>query len=240
MGSTAYLLMREVERDDPAFLWALGFSVICHLIVIALQTIMIRTGSPPPIRKTMEVVYDHPSSETATRAPDTLAALTARATEPPSVTMSTHHIQVGGGSASGLLDGLAGFAGDGVSSFVATPSPLQGSIVDLSNLAEASQGDPVLLSYFSAIREQIQRTANRQTWISSEESEGIIYVTFLLTSTGHVTSPRVVPERSASSALLQEIAVKIIAASSPFPPLPPSLHGAAKTIVVPLEFLRSS
>lgn len=243
--------MREVERDDPAFLWALGVSVMCHLIVIALQAITIRAGRPPLVRKTTEVVYDQPSSEAAKQVRETLSHLTARATELPSLTMSTPQIRVGGGPTGGLLDRLSGFgdqeasgvlgrAGTSVSSSLSTPSLLQTAVVDLGNLAEASQGDPVLLSYFSAIREQIQRTANRRTWISSDASEGIIYVTFLLTPAGHVRSPQVLPDRSASSALLQEIAVKIIAASSPFPPLPPSLHGAAKTIVVPLEFLRSS
>ncbi len=42
-------------------------------------------------------------------------------------------------------------------------------VVDLANLADASGGNPVLLSYFGLIRDQIQRTANTRPsgWIAS-------------------------------------------------------------------------
>jgi TonB family protein len=239
-------------HHDPAFLWSLGISVACHLLVIITQTLALPRTSLPPIRqKTMEVVYEHPASDRLAEVQDALEDLKTRSAAPPALTVSSHHIHVGTGQGGALLGGIPwvgegepgmalGASGSGASALW-TGSPLvQASVVDLSNLAEASRGDPVLLSYFSAIRERIQRTANEQTWMSSEASEGMVYVSFLLTRSGQVASPQALVERSASSPQLHAIAVKIIAASSPFPPLPPSLEGAAKTIVVPLEFLRGS
>ncbi|MBI4354014.1 MAG: TonB family protein [Candidatus Omnitrophica bacterium] len=229
-------------NDTTAFRWALGLSILCHLVVIGLQAMVMKTASHASIRQTMDVVYERASVE-ATPRQVPLSDLAARAASLPQVTMSTHHIQVGGGSLGGGLDGLPAAAEPAASAVFGIggpPSLLPTSVVDLSNLAEASQGDPVLLSYFSAIREQIQRTANQRTWTSSDESEGVITVTFVLNSVGHATSPQVVLERSVSSSALQDMAVRIIDASSPFPPLPPSLQDSAKTIVVPLEFLKSS
>ena len=114
------------------------------------------------------------------------------------------------------------------------------AIVDLTNLVEAAQGNPVLLSYFSAIREQIQDTANRRTWMTGEGRGGIVYVSFVLKSAGHVHSVAIMEDRSSSSQTLRNIAAKIVKSSAPFPPFPPSLRERRKTIIVPLEFLLRS
>ena len=97
-----------------------------------------------------------------------------------------------------------------------------------------------MLSYFSAIREQIQRAANRRTWLTGEQREGLVYVSFVLTSTGAVQEAAVVSGRSAASPDLRDVAVQIVKAASPFPPFPPSMGEPNKTIVVPLEFLLGS
>jgi TonB family protein len=110
------------------------------------------------------------------------------------------------------------------------------NFVDLTNLAEAARGDPVLLSYFGAIREQIQRTANRQDWTMGQD-QGLVYISFVLTPDGQVSDLRIVRERSANSAALHDVAMRIVNAAAPFPAFPPSLQGGHKTIVVPLEFL---
>ena len=114
-------------------------------------------------------------------------------------------------------------------------------VVDLTNLAEAAQGNPVLLSYFSVIREQIQQTANKRTWMTGQERvEGIVYLSFVLSPKGRIQSAAVVPERSVSSSALQGVALNIIKAAGPFPPFPPSMDEPSKTVVVPLEFLMGS
>src|SRR3989338_962733 len=240
--------MASPMQHDRAFLWSLGISVVCHLLGIIAQTVVLPPTSMVPRRQqAMEVVYEDSASNRRAEAHESLADLKTRSAAPPAVTVSSHHIHVGIGQSGPLLGGIPGMSemgleasGGGASALWSAPPLVQASVVDLSNLAEASRGDPVLLSYFSAIRERIQRTANQQTWMSSEASEGIVYVSFLLIRSGQIASPKALVERSASSPQLHAIAVKIITASSPFPPLPPSLQGEAKTIVVPLEFLRGS
>jgi len=119
-------------------------------------------------------------------------------------------------------------------------SSSRAAVIDLTNLVEAAQGNPVLLSYFGAIREQIQRTANQQTWMTGQPVQGVVYISFLLTSTGQVVVANVVADRSVSSSALQDIALRIVKASNPFNPFPPSMPEPSKTIVVPLEFLTGS
>lgn len=118
--------------------------------------------------------------------------------------------------------------------------PGRSAIVDLTNLLEAAQGNPVLLSYYSAIREQIQRTANRRTWMTGEGQGGVVHVSFVLLSSGQVYSAAIVGDRSAPSKTLRKIALNIVRAASPFHAFPPSMAERMKTIIVPLEFLLGS
>ena len=112
--------------------------------------------------------------------------------------------------------------------------------VDLTNLAEAAQGNPVLLSYFGTVREKIQRTDYTQTWFpKGEVAGGIVYIGFELNRAGAIQSATIVPGRSTASSTLCDIALRIVKASNPFLPFPPSLHDSSKTIVVPLEFVSS-
>jgi TonB family protein len=113
------------------------------------------------------------------------------------------------------------------------------AIVDLGNVADAAQGDPVLLSYFIAIRDQIQRAANRQTWSAQGAGHGLVYVTFLLSANGSIQSAQSVRDRSVALPTLQAMAVTIVKSAGPFAPFPPSVPGGSKTIVIPLEFLLS-
>lgn len=114
---------------------------------------------------------------------------------------------------------------------------LRSSVVDLGDLVEASGGDPVLLSYFSLIRERIQETANQQRWLEEQVAQGIMFVSFVLEASGSVHGLGVVPGRSSGPPALQSAAVAIVRTSAPFPPFPPSIKDPQKTIVVPLEFL---
>lgn len=118
--------------------------------------------------------------------------------------------------------------------------PELSSVIDLTDLTTASGGDPVLLSYFSAIRQQIQQVANRRPWAIREEREGLVYVAFVLSSTGAIEETNIVSGRSASSAQLRDVALRIVKAAAPFAPFPPSMTESSKRIVVPLEFLFGS
>lgn len=128
-----------------------------------------------------------------------------------------------------------------------SPEPLlpeataaRAAVVDLTNLVEAAEGNPVLLSYFTAIREQIQLAANNQTWMTGQGQSGMVFVSFVLTSKGQLQSATVVGDRSAPSQRLRNIALEIVTSAEPFPPFPPSMPDARKTIIVPLEFLLGS
>ena len=109
--------------------------------------------------------------------------------------------------------------------------------VDLTNLAAAAQGDPVLLSYFGTIREQIQRIADAKEWAADGSLRaGIVYVGFVMGRDGALQSASVVPERSSASAQLCQVALQIVRSSSPFLPFPPSFKESSKTIVIPIQF----
>ena len=114
------------------------------------------------------------------------------------------------------------------------------SAIDLTNITSAAQGNPVLLSYFGAIRWQIQRAANEGRWISETlQDDGVVYVGFAISRTGAIHSASVISERSTASTGLQESALKIVRSAGPFPPLPPSVAAAseAMAVVVPIEFV---
>ena len=109
--------------------------------------------------------------------------------------------------------------------------------VDLTNIAAAAQGDPVLLSYFGTIREQIQRIADSKEWAADGSLRaGIVYVGFVMGRDGILQSAAVVPERSSASTQLCQVALQIIRASSPFLPFPPSFKESSKTIIIPIQF----
>ena len=108
---------------------------------------------------------------------------------------------------------------------------------DLTDVSAAAQGNPILLSYFGAIREQIQETANTQVWVpAGAPGAGIVYVGFVIGSTGDLQSATVMNERSTAPAQLCAVALNIVKASSPFLPFPPSFKEPSKAVVVPIEF----
>ncbi len=113
--------------------------------------------------------------------------------------------------------------------------------IDLTNLAAASQGNPVLYAYFGAIREQIQRIANTHAWLPEDGiNPGTVYVGFIIGRTGAIESVGVVSERSVDSSILQRAALGIVKASGPFVALPPSFDEPSMAIVVPIEFASGS
>ncbi len=220
---------------DRPLLAAFGFSLACHLALLGFQAIRLDWLTRATHRKTLEVIYEYRATQQEVqRLQSQLAKFdkhqpsSSGLSAVPGMTTPTSQIRI------------PDRAGASPSTFPSNTPTGREAVVDLTNLVEAAQGNPVLLSYFSAIREQIQRTANRRSWLADESTQGLVYVSFVLTTTGHVQSVTVLSDRSIPSPALHDIALRIIKASSPFPPFPPSLADSSKTLIVPLEFLVSS
>lgn len=244
-------------NSERSFTIALALSAVAHSAVLGVQ--LIRLHRLPSVEKKppLEIIYEKEAVQEIDRLKQQFAELANTMPAPmarlPGVETPAAQIRipdrplgglpgaglVGGGglsSGSGVPEGFSGTAG-------ASPGGSQAAlsaVIDLTNLAEAAQGNPVLLSYFSAIREQIQRAANRNTWLAGQGVEGLVYVSFVMSKNGEVQSVSLVPDRSAPSKHLQDIALQIVKAAGPFPAFPPSIPDPAKTIVVPLEFLLGS
>ncbi len=206
----------------------------------------IKASSPP---KRAKLVYepetDHARARLATQVRRIQVPLQAQALG-PSYAHSTGALDAGEYKPGAIGLNMLGYAAEvksgqgSAQNPPSTPSTGGGAwagAIDLTDLTTASQGNPVLYSYFGAIREQIQRTANGRVWFPKEIADaGIIYVGFILDRSGAVQSVGVVYERSASSAVLQDAALRILQASSPFLPFPPSFQESAMAMVVPIEF----
>ena len=117
------------------------------------------------------------------------------------------------------------------------PASEPAGFIDLTNLIDAANGDPVLFSYYGVVREQIQYMAGAKTWLSGPAEGGLVYVSFVVNEDGSLRGAAVVPERSVESRPLREAAVQIVLNAGPFPPPPPSMPAVPATLVVPLEFL---
>lgn len=224
---------------DRSFLAALSVSLACHVLFFSIQLIRLHRVALDTSHKALDVVYEAQSVAAMARE---LQGLRGQLTQMAGV----------GEAQAGVLPGFAAPTpkiripdrsmgmGGGMPSLVPDARLSRPAVVDLTNLVEAAQGNPVLLSYFSAIREQIQTTANRQAWQSGGTAQGLVYVSFGLSATGQVSSASVLSDRSTPSRFLQDVALNIIKASSPFPVFPPSFSASSRTIVVPLEFLVGS
>ena len=228
---------------DRAFTVAFAVSLGLHLVLLLGQLASLNWLTPPSSRIPLEVVYER---ETTTRELERLQEHVVRAAQQaaamPSPPTLGEHAQIRIPDRPSLSDDRAFAAAvsgrplsddRSLSDFIPGPP----AIVDLTNLVDASRGDPVLLSYFSAIRDQIQQAANRTTWLNAASTEGLVYVSFTLTASGAIHKVGIVSDRSVAAQPLQEAAIRIVKAAAPFPPFPPSMADPNKTIVVPLEFL---
>ena len=212
---------------DRVFLWAFALSLGVHLLLLAGDLVSsgwLQLRTPRP---SVEVVYE---TAAVKEDLDVLQARLAKAARDaitnPSLTDQSTRVEV-------RIPDRSVMAGGAMPQLASDP----GAVIDLTNLVDAARGDPVLLSYFSALREQIQRAANRQAWEAGPSQSGLVYVSFVLAPSGAVASVAIVGDRSAPAAALRQIALQIVQGAAPFPPFPPSVGQDSKTIVVPLEFL---
>jgi len=217
--------------SDRTFLIAFSLSLGLHLVLLASQFVSLNWLYHSRTLGPLEVVYDYEIAEQELRhlQDDVTRAQREAANAPSPIPAGQQpQIRIPDRPVLALTRNL--------------PDTLPGHPVsiDLTNLTEAARGDPVLLSYFSAIREQIQHAANRRGWLADDAAKGLVYVAFVLSSNGAIRDVSVVSERSAPSTALQGIALRIVETAAPFPPFPPSIDEPRKTIVVPLEFLLGS
>ena len=218
----------NARMTDRIFTITFAISLGAHLLLVVGQLLSLNWFNLPRFRAPIDVVYEE---ETAREELRSLQEHLQRATR--QVASATSTLQAGVSTQIRIPERPI-LAGDPA---LSTTLPERAAIVDLTNLVEASRGDPVLLSYFGAIREQIQHTANEGAWLTGASTEGMVLVSFVLTSNGAIGAASIVPDRSAPSQALREIAVQIVKAAAPFPPFPPSMTEPSKTIFVPLEFL---
>jgi len=214
---------------------AFGISLVFHASFLGLQLVQLREDTRAKKRQILDIIYEYELAKEEVRQLQRQVTKHGRPPMNPPGTSSTMP-----GSSTPMPQIRIPDRPMVTLSPTTDTRVSRSTVIDLTNLVAAAQGDPVLLSYFSAIREQIQKTANRRTWMTGEATEGIVYVSFVLDASGAVHSATVLPERSVPSRVLQEIALRIIKASGPFPAFPPSIQAPSKTVVVPLEFLLSS
>ena len=244
---TEVAVVRSRSKIDRLLFFALGLSLGGHALVIGVQVMRTIAGGLFEMTKPVKFIYEpkttHPESQWSkelNRRGEKLGEL------PRPSFVSAPGASAGGYSRGALgVDALddagrvriGGGFGGGSASLALPSGSTWAAAIDLTNLTAAAQGDPVLYSYYGAIREQIQQTANERQWVPSAlDTAGVVYVGFVVTRTGAIESAGVVSERSVRSAALQTIALRIIKASSPFLPFPPSFQEPTKTIVVPIEF----
>jgi len=217
--------------SDRGFTIAFSISLGLHLVLLVAQFISWRWDAPLRLRRAVEIIYDYEvAKQEVQQLRDQLARAKREAAATPASPSSGVRTQIRIPERPSLATAMD----------LGEATLAHASFVDLTNLTEASGGDPILLTYFSAIREQIQRAANRRTWVTGEEKEGMVYLSFVLTAAGSAQKASVLIDRSVASPTLQQTALRILEDAAPFPPFPPSMAEPSKTIVVPLEFLLGS
>ena len=235
----------QAGETDHAFLLALGLSLAGHAVLLGTQMMTAGRIWFSSSTNPTKLVYEHETpreqgawSRSAGRIQ--VAPLPGPAHVPAPEALSGGLSQ--GTVAWGIVDAAAHSAvadgpGQGWASVELPTGGAWSAAIDLTNLTAAAHGDPVLYSYFSAMRERIQHTANARSWLPKDESgAGTVSVGFVVDRAGAIQTATVLVDRSVSSAALQETALRLVKASGPFLPFPPSFEQSALAIVVPIEF----
>ena len=220
-----------IRTEDRVFAIAFGISLAAHLLFLLGQLLRLEWFAPRRDLGPIEVIYNY---EMAREAAQDMRAQLSRAQR------DAVGAPVPGSFGERMQIRIPDRPQLASNRDMETVMPTPGTIIDLTDLVDASRGDPVLLSYFGAIRERIQSAANQQQFALEGEQGGLIYVSFVLLSSGVIQDVSIVSERSVPARRLREISARIVRSAGPFPPFPPSMPEERKTIVVPLEFLPES
>lgn len=229
--------------DRSFLLLAVGLSCTGHALLLGIcslrLTAQVRRLAPAAPFK---LVYE----DAAERQPRSVAAealrrSTGRITIPAPGALTSQALDRGTkwkwpGSRS-ILDSGGERAGSASEASASFGSGRDGTI-DLTDVTAAAQGDPVRLTYFSAIREQVQRTADSRDWVAGQApAGGLVYVQVVIDRTGQADAITVLPDRSRASPTLSETAARLVTAAAPFPPFPPAFHEPRLTVLLPIEFV---
>ena len=233
------MIRSALDWQDRLLLTAIGVSCAGHVAVIGGQLLLSHWGLFGSAARPAKLIYDRELIDTAS------SWTREEAVRPQQVQLT-----VGVGTAGGFEQGRDPVAG---MSRPEVPMNFEGGLgglarawggsdtwsaaIDLTDITAAAQGDPILLTYFGALREQIQRTAKTKAWVPPGElAAGTAYIGFVISRNGRLQSAAVVAERSTASPQLERIALQIVQAAGPFLPFPPSFEDASKAIIVPIEF----
>lgn len=236
---------------DRLFIPMLLISLILHLGVFAVERILPGWGAWAQALKPIQLVYEpeDPADQSQSGNQQRRAPAEPEDVPKPSAQplpegedsgVDSHRPNMISANIDDLItSGVAAdmTAAQGLPVAATTIDTTWASAVDLTNLATAAQGDALLYTFYSAIREQIQRIANGRAWLPEGAAlSGTVYVGFIIDRTGTIQSTAVIANRSANSTVLQRAALDIVQASAPLPAFPPSFKESSKAIVVPIEF----
>jgi len=243
----------SLTSTDVLLVKAIVVSLLGHVVLLGaatLQTMWLNKRPKPPVE--LRLVHEGPAvHDEQDRAAQRLEEAKARTIDAPAVS-SDESPQPGGMEGGSPMmtisaDELRATAASSLSELstgglaaVSVADGGWGAAADLTNVTAAAQGNPVLLSYFSAIRTQIQQAANRRPWLTEgARAEGTVSIGFIIGVAGDIQKVAVISERSATFPDLQNAALQIVEASAPFPPLPPSVRSTSPTlaVIVPIQFV---
>ncbi len=95
--------------------------------------------------------------------------------------------------------------------------------------------NPKYLSYTQTIRQRIKQRAYYYA-DNPDFASGEVYLTFVLSSSGALTAVKIIPEKTRSNAYVQNIGLRSIEESAPFPPFPADLAFPELTFNVIISF----
>ena len=245
--------LSDAARMDPLFLWALGISSVGHALILGATLLIPGWGRWLDLHP-LQLVYErHLAQEGQWAAEELRRAHTRRLELPNPSSLPQGALAAGAPGGRGLGEAIAIGISNSLSQirigegqalslpYADASSGAWSAAADLTNVVAAAQGNPVLLSYFSAIREQIQETANEHAWLpKGATTQGTICVGFIVNRLGQIQSASIIAERSSPSPLLRDVALRIIKSAAPFPPFPPSFQDSSKAILIPIEFVLGS
>lgn len=95
--------------------------------------------------------------------------------------------------------------------------------------------NPKYLSYTQTIRQRIKQRAYYYA-DNPDFASGEVYLTFVLSSSGALEGVKIIKEKTRSNAYVQNIGMRSIEESAPFPPFPPDLAFPELTFNVIISF----
>lgn len=232
-----------VNADNKLFFGSLTASLFIHaamigLLSLAASTVKIRVQPPRPIEVTYEVAKKEQKKEVNSSS-RTVQALKSDElpSESPDVKVLSRKYEVPPPLQDSFQE-MEKSTGEVTFSREKTPpsKALAGERkITVPMLQSEKITNPQYLSYTQNIRQRIKQRAYYYADYPDFQS-GDVYLTFVLSSTGVLQGVKVISEKTHASAYLQEIGVRSIEESAPFPPFPEDLRYPELTFNVIISF----